>query len=465
MYGLRWLAILGVLLSVTLATAQDGVQIPDGTPYAIGQPVMRDVYIDPENGDDNADGSASTPWRTLDYAWRQLPMGETLSQGYRMILRAGDYSAENIPTYWESRYGTADSPIILTSESGADSVRLPNVNMFDVRYFYVLDITMAGGGDVFHCERCDHLLLRGVTVIGDEPETYNTQETIKINQSQWVSIENSDISGAWDNALDAVAVQYGQLIDSRIHNAGDWCTYVKGGSYGWYIGRNEFFDCGTGGVTAGQGTGFEFMTAPWWTYEAADITITQNLIHDTEGAAFGVNGGDNILIANNIAYRVGARSHVLEVAHGLRSCDGDTEQCTLNQAAGGWGPTTVGVEMYIPSRRVHILNNVIENPSGAPSQWQQFFIAAPRTPAPTADPARADDGLVIAGNIIINGSETHPLGIEDGGACADTNPTCNAAQLRRDNQINTLSRALVDPENGDFRLLEGVELPPMPIIP
>jgi hypothetical protein len=71
---------------------------------------------------------------------------------------------------------------------------------------------------------------------------------------------------------------------------------------------NLIYDCGTGGFTAGQGTGFQFMTPPWIQYEVYDVKIVNNLIRDTEGAGLGVNGGYNILIAYNTLVRVGSRS-------------------------------------------------------------------------------------------------------------------------------------------------------------
>ena len=37
----------------------------------------------------------------------------------------------------------------------------------------------AGGGDVLHCELCDHFLLRDSTVRGRAPDTYAVQETLK----------------------------------------------------------------------------------------------------------------------------------------------------------------------------------------------------------------------------------------------------------------------------------------------
>lgn len=54
------------------------------------------------------------------------------------------------------------------------------------------------------------------------------QETIKANQCDHLYIEDSDISTATDNAIDFVAVQHGQVLRNKLHNAGDWCIYTKG---------------------------------------------------------------------------------------------------------------------------------------------------------------------------------------------------------------------------------------------
>ena len=78
-------------------------------------------------------------------------------------------------------------------------------------------------------------------------------ETVKVNQCQYIYIEDCDISGADDNAVDFVAVQYGHVHGNRIHNAQDWCMYTKGGFEGsevwWYpMGeRTHASDVGTVG--------------------------------------------------------------------------------------------------------------------------------------------------------------------------------------------------------------------------
>jgi hypothetical protein len=266
------------------------------------------------------------------------------------------------------------------------------------------------------------------------------------------------ITEAWNRAVDFVAVQHGHIVGNRVHNAQDWCMYQKGGSAYFRVEGNEFYDCGTGGFTAGQGTGFQFMTAPWLHYEAYDIKVVNNLIHDTAGAGLGVNGGYNILLAYNTLYRVGVRDHVLEIVHGRRGCDGgDAAHCQPLIDAGGWGLTGDEAQ-FIPNRNVYVYNNIIYNPAGYQSS-QQFDIRGPVTPPPGSNapnPAYADDGVRIRGNLIWNGPSELPLGIEDSSqGCQDANPTCNAAQLRADNAINTLEPQLANPRCGDFHPLAG----------
>jgi hypothetical protein len=418
--------------------------------YDIGTPDFLEIWVDPASGDDaHAGGSRAQAVRTVSEAWRRIPVGTPLTQAVRINLSAGTYGESFVPNYWERRYGTAAAPIVIHAADGRGTVTLPNMNIFDCRHLVLdgLELT-AGGGDVLHLEACRHMLVRNTTIrgTGDIAAYAAPQEALKANQCQYVYVENCDISGATDNAIDFVAVQFGHVVGSRIHRAGDWAMYVKGGSASLTITGNEIFDAGTGGFTAGQGTGFEFMVAPFLTYEASDITFTHNVIHDTQGAGMGVNGGFNILLADNTLYRVGTRSHVIEVVHGLRSCDGDTAACRAYLAQGGWGTAAVGGEEPIPNRNVFIYNNVVFNPDGVVSRWQQFTVAGPRATSPGSNipsPARTDDNLQIRGNVIWNGPDDHSLGIESPALATD---------IRSHNAINTLRPALVDPARGDYRL-------------
>jgi hypothetical protein len=386
-----------------------------------------------------------------------VPINVNLTTGFQINLTAGTYPESAVPIYWESRHGTQSAPIVLKAIDGNGTARLPNMNVYDCRHLYILGLDVSsGGGDVLHLDSCSNVLLRDTTIrgLGDIPSYAVPQETLKVNQSQYIYVEHCDISGAWDNAVDFVAVQYGHVVGSRIHRAGDWAMYAKGGSASLTVAGNEFYDAGTGGFTAGQGTGFEFMVSPWLQYEAYDITFTDNVVHDTQGAGFGVNGGFNILMARNTLYRVGSRSHVIEVGFGSRSCDGNQAACRAYLAQGGWGTAVVGGDEPIPNRNVFIYDNVVYNPDGYVSQWQQFAVAMPRTPSVGSNipsPAQADTNLQIRGNWIWNGPADHPLGIEQ--------PALAVAVLAG-NAINTVRPVLADPARGDYSLAPGV-VPPV----
>ncbi len=431
-------------------------------PFPIGSGPWRELWVDPAAGDDSRSGATrGEALRTVTEAWRRIPLQQTLiAEGVRLRLTAGTHTT---PHYWESRWGSFAAPIVIESADGTGAARMPGATFFDVRHLYLVGLHFRGGngGDGLQCERCNYFLLRGVTIDGNAASRRGVQEGLKVNQSQYVFVEDSDIFGAGDNALDFVAVQYGHITGSRIHDAGDWCGYVKGGAFDLTVENNRFYDCGTGGFTVGQGTGFQFMVAPFLHYEGAHVRVLNNLVYDTEGAAFGVNGGYNVTIAYNTAWRVGARSHVFEAVHGSRSCDEAPQSasavaaCRERVALGGWGTADEGGQ-WIPNRRVSFLNNVIYNPPGYASRWQHFQIAAPVTPPAGANlpsPSRADDLLSIRGNVIWNGPAGHPLGIEDSGACTASNADCNAQQLRHDNAINTLEPGFVDFAGGDLRPL------------
>ena len=457
----KLLFVLVFLISTNAATVL--AQVAGSGAYDIGSPVVEDVYVDPDSGNDGNSGSSrSDALRTVAEAWDRIPQGSTLSgNGYRINLLPGSYPEDTLPNYWEDRHGTATFPIIIQAADGQGTATLGgDINMYDVSYFYLINFNIIPdpAGDVFHCEQCDHILMRGMVMNGAGQGVRAAHETIKINQSRHIYIEESNIGGSYENAIDFVSVQRGHIIGNKIHDADDWCAYVKGGSALFLVEKNEFYNCGTGGFTAGQGTGFEYMVSPWLHYEAYDVKFVNNIIHDVEGAAFGVNGGYNILMAFNTAYRVGSRSHLIEFVFGGRSCDGDSASCTANRNAGGWGPPTAGAdEQPIGNKNIFVYNNIIYNPAGYESQWQHLAVYGPRnadagTNVPS--PQRADVNLRIKGNIIWNGDSSKPLGIGDGG-CNNGNPTCNEAQLLSDNAINTVEPDFINAADEDFRPVSG----------
>ncbi len=438
--------------------------------YDAGTFTGTDIYVNPSTGSDSNSGSTTgTALRTITAAWGQIPAGQTLTTGRRIQLAPGIYPADSMPNYWENRRGTYASPVILNATGGRGTAILEDdVNLFRSSYVYFIGLDIKQNSDAFHCEECSNILIRNSDFDGDATAGgARARETIKVNQSDHVYIEDSTVSGAEDNAIDFVAVQYGHLLGNRISDANDWCAYVKGGSAYLTVANNEIYNCGTGGFTAGQGTGFEFMSTPWLHYEAYDIRVFNNLVHDTEGAGLGVNGGYNILMAYNTMYRVGSRAHALEFVFGARGCDGDSAACNQRRDAGGWGSSQSDSGTgWVPNKHVYVYNNVLYNPSGFRSLWQHFAIYGPRT-VPSGNTLTGaqldDDDLRIAGNVIWNGPSTLDLGVGGSEGCGSFNPTCNETQLLADNAINTvqpqLDSSLRPTSGGNIATRSGVAIP------
>jgi hypothetical protein len=461
--------------------------------YPVGAPSYIDIVVSPAGDDeyDGADaGSAARPFRSIQRAWRAVEHGadDLRRHAYRILLQPGEYCGAYLDreSAEQRSGGTPETPLLITSADPANRARIvfhndvegcnrANITIFQADYVYLMDFDIrldrtwgdvpvdASTGDGFQCERCRHLLLRNMRISGFFSESdYSQTETIKLNQSEHVYIEDSEISGGGDNAIDAVAVRHGWWVRNHIHHARDWCLYAKGGSADILIEANLVSDCGTGGILAGQGTTMPFLVAPFLQYEAYHIVVVNNIVRDVRGAGLGANGGFNILFAYNTIVRAGDdenRNQLFEVAPGVRDCavgDPSDEQpdpargCRDAIAAGAWGWTRADSGEFVPNRHVFFLNNLVVNPDTI-SPIRLFRVDAPREP--DADwtgprPARSDDGLVVQGNIITTGRAAFMLDV-DAERCGDA--TCNEAQLLADNQINQVAPARWFVGDDDYR--------------
>lgn len=447
--------MLLVLLTV-LAPASPAISAP--TKKTQSAPVQN-IWVDPVRGSDSASGTArSSALKTLNAAWGRIPQSQPLARPVRILVRRGVVRATDAPNYWEHRWGSAQAPITIVSADGPGRAQLPSINMFDVRYLTLNGVTIRSQFDTFHCEKCTNIsLMRSAFVgVGNPAQDQGPHETIKINQSADIRIEDSYVAGATDNAIDLVAVNRARILRNKISQARDWCAYAKGGSSDIVFDSNIVSNCGTGGITIGQGTGLEFMVAPWLQYEAYGAVVTNNVIHDVEGAALGVNGGYAVLMAFNTAYRVGTRDHLLEVVFGERSCDGDAGACAARRALGAWGPAAPGGDPTpIGNRHISLMHNLIYNPPGVRSQWTHFTVYAPRDVDGGAgpNPSHADKDLTIRGNVLWNGPTDLELGLGGDQGCADDHPTCSPATVRAENNINATTPSI--------RILAGAT--PVPI--
>jgi hypothetical protein len=461
--------------------------------YDIGSPVLYDLWVDPVSGDDSRGGtSRAQALRTIGAAWALIP--PTLATtGYEINLLPGDYPCEgDCINFFSDRTGTFSAPIILRAAEGRGTVTLRGgLNLLRVRYLYLNDLTLwagreagaAFGNNVLHIEQADHVLLRNLTLRGPmdciTDECNDMQEVLKVNQSQYVYLEDSDLSGAYQTVLDYFAVQHGHIIGNAIHRSGGRGAYVKGGSAYFLIANNEFYDCREAAVQAGEGSNLAFMQSPWLHYESYDVKIVNNVIHDIRGAGLSVAGSYDVLMAYNTLYNVGQDDEsgrpwpLLQVIHGSRSCQsadefggdaGTRARCQQQLDQGGWGTTTLGEENggeWIPNRNIYVYNNIFYNPDSG-TRYVHFVVNGPITPPGQVrnipSPSHTDSNLVIKGNIIWNSLQENAgiIGDNNGSGnvgCQANHPTCNDSLLLAQNHINEFRPELVNPGGGDFRPL------------
>jgi len=479
----------------TLPSPTTAVESGDGS-YSIGEPALADLYVSPTGSDAHSGLSRSEPLQTIGAAWSRIPEGSLTGTGYRLKLLPGIYPCEGDCANWFSdRSGTYAFPILLQASDGPGTVTLQGgLNLYNVHYIYLIDLTLwagqqvgaAFGNNVLHIEDGDHILLRGLTLKGPSScisdACNDMQEVLKVNQAQYLYVEECDISGAYQTAVDMFSVQYGHLLDNHIHRSGGRCAYLKGGSAYFRVAGNEFDDCREAGFQAGEGSNLAFMRSPWLHYEAYDVKVYNNLFHDIYGAGLSVSGGYNILMAHNTLYRVGLDDEggrtwpLVQLVHGWRGCvpadefggdAGTRERCEELLRQGGWGTPALGYDSggdWIPNRNVLVLNNVFYNPPGTGTHYVHFVVNGPIVPPGHAqnlpNPSATDTGLVIRGNIIWNTPlELSGLVGDNNGSgnlgCTAENPTCGPAQLQVENQINKIEPRLRDPAHDDYRLLPG----------
>jgi hypothetical protein len=455
--------------------------------YDIGSPTLLELWINPVSGSDSNSGlSQGAPLKTLTAAWNKIPATLTTT-GYRLNLLPGIYPCEpgepdNCQNNFGNRAGTYQFPIILSAYGGPGTVTLRGgLDLANLSYLYLINLTLAGGtplptnssgNNLLHLAAVDHILLRGLRLAGPACATdacNNLQEVLKVNQAQYLYVENSTIGGAWHTSVDYFAVQYGHFFNNNLHTAGQWCMYIKGGTSYLRIEGNELHNCQLG-FSAGQSANFPMMRVPWLHYEAYDIKFVNNLLRDLPGVGLSVAGGYNILFAYNTLYRVGISSSIgyplFSAVRGERGCNATDElpnpvsRCQNYISQGGWGPNflTDNLEV-IPNRNVYVYNNLFYNPAPARTQYTHLDIREPLArPAGfqgMPNPIKADTNLAIRGNVIWNGDNSTPLGIEGSLACPATNPTCNEAQLKADNTLNSVEPTLANPALGNFRPIGG----------
>jgi hypothetical protein len=463
--------------------------------YDVGNPVLKDIWVDPINGNDNNSGETrSLAVKTIQAAWNLLPSINT-STGYKIKLVQGEYAYRDQSTgniiglYLDEKHGTFSFPIVFESADGTGKSKILSPFDFrDISYIYLqgldfeTDRNSDGGGNTIHFADGDHILIKNCTLNGFDGIERKPQETLKVNQVSNIFVEDSDISGAFWFSLDYMAVRYGHIQGCKIHDASMDCLLLKGGTTQIRVESNIVYNAERFGLSAGQGSGFDFLVPPWIHYDAYDLKFINNIIHNTNYAGIAVLGAYNILAAYNTFYKIGIDKNIdaslISCGLAQRGCNDPemSDSCNAHHALGGWSPglwsapsLPYGEEAdCIPNKNIYIYNNIFYNPFPDSTLGGHLEIRAPYDASERSSsflvssnisaPALSDNNLQIKGNIIWNGFKDKYLGIGDETGCRDTNKTCNTTLILANNTINKIEPGFRNPSILDFRILSGSNL-------
>jgi Ca2+-binding RTX toxin-like protein len=333
------------------------------------------IWVSP-TGRDSATGSKSSPLKTIQAAVDKAAAGTAIMVG------AGVYH-ENIKLPTESP-GTPDKPIWLMSAGGPQAAKIiaadntvSTIYGFGTDNFVVQGFEIQGGfrGIQFSQSGRDfHNLVSNVLVIDNV--VHDTKEDgIKIGQADNAHVVGNTIYNVAQEGVDFLAVNNGSISYNEVYNAKSTAAaiFAKGGSTGVLIDHNYVHDIPAGdGISIGGQTGPEYFRPGYTTYEAKNVTVTDNYVEDVARRPVNVKGAldskiiDNYLVGNpeyyaTIAIQMGwadakplMYSSNIEVADNIlvgnqkvRIHDGNGKGVSIhdNTVTGSW-TTEVGPDAY-----------------------------------------------------------------------------------------------------------------------
>ena len=228
---------------------------------------------------------------------------QAATPGTRIILGAGQH---NGGVGVSGVTGTADAPIAIVGEDGAELVGgATAIQLSDPAYvvfenFTVRDSSANGfniddGGD--YSTPAHHVVFRDVTVrnIGDG----GNQDCVKLSGLDDFHIEGADLSGCSGQSIDMVGCHDGVITANYIHDTPGAGVQAKGGTADILVHRNLFADVEGRTVNLGGSTGLEFFRPIDAPHEGARITVVGNVVVRPAEAAFAYVGCDACVASNN----------------------------------------------------------------------------------------------------------------------------------------------------------------------
>lgn len=258
------------------------------------------LYVSPD-GDDQNDGSPTSPFRTLQQAARNATPGTDI------ILLPGDHVPGQFLTALQ---GTESQPIRIRGQV-REEVRFVGgseaIHLVDTSYVVLGSLTVVGAsGNGINIDDggsydtpAHHVVLRDLHVKDIGPS--GNRDGIKLSGLDDFRIEDCVIerAGSSGSGIDMVGCHHGVITRTLLKEMGSSGIQAKGGTSHILIYACRFESAGVRAINMGGSTGLAFfrpMDAP---YEAANISAWANTFVDGDTPIAFV-GCENGLFAHNV---------------------------------------------------------------------------------------------------------------------------------------------------------------------
>jgi parallel beta-helix repeat protein len=271
--------------------------LPTATPTPTPTPPINVIYVDPENGADDNDGSSKEPLETIQRAL------EMVEPGWHIRLRSGIYGQE-LETVTA---GTPDAPIVIEPDGDAKPILDGDLRLDAPvilhSYYVIRGLEIRNFDHEVNLQGVEGVVLEGNHIHHFNGQcvhvwTFSVRNVVRKNEVHDCGLERNGEGIYVGTASDQLYKVGGQLDESTENLIEDNLLYnvsegidVKPGSSNTTIINNEIYNArspGSGGINVRSDENY----------------IANNLSYNNEGAGFRIgqdSGGVNNVLRGNIA--------------------------------------------------------------------------------------------------------------------------------------------------------------------
>ncbi|MCC6984160.1 MAG: right-handed parallel beta-helix repeat-containing protein, partial [Bauldia sp.] len=275
----------------------------------------RIIWVSPD-GDDNNPGSREAPVSSI-----QLAV-DRATPGTAILILPGEYR-ENVE--FERIEGTPGRPIWLAAAEGRGTVTIRPADSSDAVItiqgednIVIRDLVIEGGYDGIavtqggrdFTDLVDNIVIEGNVIRGV------SHDGIKIGQANNVRVVDNLVDGAGEQGIDLLAVAHATISGNEITNvAGSSGLFAKGGSFDLLIADNYIHHVAGDGLLVGGWTSAGSFR-PGTGFEASEVVVTGNVVHDAVKRPLTVLGAENVDIHGNFFGSLPTNEHVVVIGAG-----------------------------------------------------------------------------------------------------------------------------------------------------